>query len=140
MHAQCLTHGVESPIARSVIMCQFSSVQAVEHVRCDHALQYPWGEGRYCIADALSACLDCGCVVEQVSLIFGNQSEDDILLKKELDDMARQHKNFKVTNTLSAAIFKLGCIIQPFAAGIDDFQGIQMLPLAFSIFFKLSGQ
>ena len=34
---------------------------------------------------------------EQVSLIFGNQSEDDIILKKELDNMARQHKNFKVT-------------------------------------------
>lgn len=35
-----------------------------------------------------------------MSLIFGNQSEDDILLKRELDDMARQHKNFKVTNAL----------------------------------------
>ena len=51
-------------------------------------------------AGALYAGLDCGCTVEQVSLIFGNQSEDDILLKTELDDMARQHKNFKVTNAL----------------------------------------
>ena len=39
---QCLTRGVESPSARSVIMCQFSSVHAIEHVWCDHALHYPW--------------------------------------------------------------------------------------------------
>ncbi|KAK9840785.1 hypothetical protein WJX81_004485 [Elliptochloris bilobata] len=32
----------------------------------------------------------------EVSLIFGNQTEDDIILKKELDDMASKHKNFKV--------------------------------------------
>jgi hypothetical protein len=32
----------------------------------------------------------------QVSLIFGNQTEDDIILKQEIDDMARMHKNFKV--------------------------------------------
>jgi len=32
----------------------------------------------------------------QVSLIFGNQTEDDIILKPELDNMARKHKNFKV--------------------------------------------
>ena len=32
----------------------------------------------------------------EVTLVFANVSEDDILLKKELDDMARKHKNFKV--------------------------------------------
>jgi cytochrome-b5 reductase len=32
----------------------------------------------------------------QVSLIFGNQTEDDIFLKKDIDDMAAKHKNFKV--------------------------------------------
>ncbi len=31
-----------------------------------------------------------------MSLIFGNQTEDDIILKQEIDDMARMHKNFKV--------------------------------------------
>jgi len=31
-----------------------------------------------------------------VSLIFGNQTEDDIILKQEIDDMAKMHKNFKV--------------------------------------------
>ncbi|CAL5228522.1 g11674 [Coccomyxa viridis] len=32
----------------------------------------------------------------EVTLVFANKSEDDILLKKELDDMARKHKNFHV--------------------------------------------
>ena len=32
----------------------------------------------------------------EVTLVFANVSEDDILLRKELDDMAKKHKNFKV--------------------------------------------
>ena len=32
----------------------------------------------------------------EVTLVYANVSEDDILLKRELDDMARKHKNFKV--------------------------------------------
>lgn len=31
-----------------------------------------------------------------VSLILGNVSDKDILLKKEIDDMARKHPNFHV--------------------------------------------
>lgn len=33
----------------------------------------------------------------QVSLIFANQTEEDIILRKELDDMAAKHDNFQVT-------------------------------------------
>lgn len=33
----------------------------------------------------------------EVTLVFANKSEDDILLKKELDDMVRKHKNFHVS-------------------------------------------
>ncbi|KAK9902007.1 hypothetical protein WJX75_001000 [Coccomyxa subellipsoidea] len=32
----------------------------------------------------------------EVSLVFGNVSEDDILLRKEIDEMEKKHKNFKV--------------------------------------------
>jgi cytochrome-b5 reductase len=32
----------------------------------------------------------------QVSLVFANQSEDDIILKDELDKMAKEHANFKI--------------------------------------------
>ena len=33
----------------------------------------------------------------QVSLIFANQTEKDIILKEELDEMAAKHDNFQVT-------------------------------------------
>ena len=33
----------------------------------------------------------------EVMLVFANKSEDDILLKKELDAMVRKHNNFKVS-------------------------------------------
>ncbi len=33
----------------------------------------------------------------QVSLVFANQSEKDIILKKELDEMAAKHDNFQVS-------------------------------------------
>lgn len=33
----------------------------------------------------------------QISLIFGNVTEDDILLQKELEEMASKHKRFKVS-------------------------------------------
>lgn len=36
----------------------------------------------------------------QVSLIFANQSVDDIMLKKELDDLANTHENFHVHYTI----------------------------------------
>ncbi len=32
----------------------------------------------------------------EVTLVYANVSEDDILLRRELDDMTRKHKNFKV--------------------------------------------
>ena len=32
----------------------------------------------------------------QVSLVFANQTEKDIILKKELDEMAAKHDNFQV--------------------------------------------
>lgn len=32
----------------------------------------------------------------QVSLVFANQTEKDIILKKELDEMAAKHNNFQV--------------------------------------------
>ena len=34
-------------------------------------------------------------------LIFANNSEADILLKKQLDDLAKKHSNFKVVYVLS---------------------------------------
>lgn len=34
----------------------------------------------------------------QVSLVFANQSEDDIILKDELDKMEKEHENFKVAH------------------------------------------
>ena len=34
----------------------------------------------------------------QLTLVFANVSEDDILLKKELDDMAKKHINFNVSS------------------------------------------
>lgn len=33
----------------------------------------------------------------QVSLIFANQTEQDIILRKELDDLAAKHDNFQVS-------------------------------------------
>jgi len=36
----------------------------------------------------------------QISLIFANLTEEDILLKKELDGLAREYKNFRVYYTL----------------------------------------
>ena len=32
----------------------------------------------------------------QVSLVFANQTEDDIILRDELDQMAAKHDNFQV--------------------------------------------
>ena len=41
----------------------------------------------------------------EVTLVFANVSEDDILLRKELDDMAKKHKNFNVsTNNAHIAV------------------------------------
>lgn len=39
----------------------------------------------------------------QVSLIFANQTEDDIILRKELDEMAAKHDNFQVQTRSSPA-------------------------------------
>lgn len=36
----------------------------------------------------------------QVKLLFANQSEDDILLRKDLDDLAAKHENFSVWYTV----------------------------------------
>ena len=33
----------------------------------------------------------------EISLIFANQTEKDIILREELDTMAAKHKNFKVS-------------------------------------------
>ena len=38
----------------------------------------------------------------QVSLIFANQTEEDIILRKELDHMAAKHDNFEVTLAVKA--------------------------------------
>jgi hypothetical protein len=35
--------------------------------------------------------------------VFANQSEDDIILKEELDKMEREHDNFKVATSLPLA-------------------------------------
>jgi len=35
----------------------------------------------------------------EVTLVFANVSEDDILLRKELDAMAKKHKNFNVSTS-----------------------------------------
>lgn len=34
--------------------------------------------------------------IHQVSLVFGNVSEEDILLRDELEEMATKHKRFRV--------------------------------------------
>ena len=39
----------------------------------------------------------------EIHLVFANQTENDILLKSTLDDLARKHKNFKVTYVVSKA-------------------------------------
>lgn len=44
----------------------------------------------------------------QVSLVFANQSEDDIILKDELDKMEREHGNFKVHYMLDKPSNKQG--------------------------------
>ena len=36
----------------------------------------------------------------QVSLLFANQTEEDILLRKELEEMADQHSNFQLWYTV----------------------------------------
>lgn len=36
-----------------------------------------------------------------ISLVFANRTEKDILLKKEIDALAKKHSNFKVTYILS---------------------------------------
>lgn len=41
----------------------------------------------------------------KVTLVFANLSEDDILLRKELDDMAKKHKNFNVRRLLAVSGF-----------------------------------
>ena len=42
----------------------------------------------------------------QLTLVFANISEDDILLKKELDDMAKTHSNFNVSSS-SGSVYVL---------------------------------
>ncbi len=44
----------------------------------------------------------------EVSLIFANQTEKDIILREEIDEMAAKHKNFKVCP--SETIILLGCM------------------------------
>lgn len=47
-----------------------------------------WLRGRHTLLPGLDAL--------QVSLIFGNVTEEDILLRKELDEFAAAHSRFKV--------------------------------------------
>lgn len=44
----------------------------------------------------------------EVSLIFGNLTEDDILLRKHIDQLAKSHKNFKVQSSSSSMHKHLG--------------------------------
>ena len=44
----------------------------------------------------------------ELSLVFANDTEDDILLKSTLDALAKQHPNFKVTYVLSKPVFQFG--------------------------------
>ena len=37
----------------------------------------------------------------EISMIYANQTEDDILLKSTLDELEKKHKNFKVTYVLT---------------------------------------
>lgn len=39
----------------------------------------------------------------EISLLYANRNNDDIMLRKELDNWQRQHKNFKVWYILSGA-------------------------------------
>lgn len=47
----------------------------------------------------------------QVSLIFANQSEGDIILKDELDQMAAKHDNFQVHSRISLRLLPPLCVI-----------------------------
>ena len=44
----------------------------------------------------------------QLTLVFANVSEDDILLKKELDDMAKKHSNFNVSSHPGVCLCSVG--------------------------------
>lgn len=44
----------------------------------------------------------------QLTLVFANVSEDDILLKKELDDMAKKHSNFNVSSNSGVCLCSVG--------------------------------
>jgi len=44
----------------------------------------------------------------ELSLVFANDTEDDILLKSTLDALAKEHPNFKVTYVLSKPVFQFG--------------------------------
>ena len=47
----------------------------------------------------------------QVSLIFANQTEEDIILRKELDDMAAKHDNFQVILAIYQARKQSGALV-----------------------------
>lgn len=40
------------------------------------------------------------CLSLQVSLLYANQCEDDILLREQLEELAAKHTNFKLWYTL----------------------------------------
>ena len=44
----------------------------------------------------------------ELSLVFANDTEDDILLKSTLDALAQKHPNFKVTYVLAKPVFQFG--------------------------------
>ena len=44
----------------------------------------------------------------EISLVFANDKEEDILLKPELDALAKKHKNFKITYVLAKPVFAFG--------------------------------
>jgi cytochrome-b5 reductase len=48
--------------------------------------------------------------VLQVSLVFANQSEDDIILSDELDKMEREHDNFKVRRRLVRCHYRISMV------------------------------
>ena len=54
-----------------------------------------------------------------VSLIFGNVSDKDILLKKEIDDMARKHPNFHVRSFSSGLLPSSLFVRKSMALSID---------------------
>lgn len=58
--------------------------------------------GAWPCSSSLTLSIHSPCIIPpaQVSLLYANQSEDDILLREQLEELAAKHPNFKLWYTL----------------------------------------